>query len=137
MNSYAAFRSAAELPDYDYQPPTVRVLWEKTHIARRAHSCDGCGEEIAPGVRYKSAGIIIDGDFQAQKTHAERCPRWAARDAQERAELAAQFEADRERYFPGNSEPADARAEGPAPSPDAEVGPGRNPIEPVKTEEKL
>lgn len=103
MNSYAAFRSAAEIPDHDWEPPTVRVLWNKTPMARRPHLCCICGEEIAAGTRYESVGVLIDGDFEATKQHLRTtdhvsgCPRFAERD---KAELAAQFAADKAAFFP-------------------------------------
>lgn len=97
--SYWAYRGAAELPDYDRDIPDVKVLWNKSHTARKPHLCDGCGDEIAPGTVYRSSGWIIDGEFQTQKTHGETCPRFAER---ERKELAEQFEADRQRFFPSS-----------------------------------
>jgi hypothetical protein len=119
--SYWAYRSAAELPDYDPEPPTVQVLWDKRHTARRAHLCSLCGEAIAPGTRYRSIGVIIDGEFLTQKEHGlgwganavSPCPKFAARDHQE---LAAQYEADKA-LFGGSPEGIAAGSEGEAEAP--------------------
>lgn len=108
--SYWAYREAAELPDYDREAPDVRTLWDKQHTARRPHLCDLCGEEIAPGTRYRSVGIVMDGEFATQKMHGlgwgasavSPCPKFAERD---RKELAEQFEADRQQYFPSDRQP--------------------------------
>lgn len=83
--------------------PDIRVLWNKTPKARKAHMCDACNEEIAPGEIYSSTGVITDGAFEATKTH-----RWAyhhpsgcpARNAKDVAELRAQYEAEAEAFRP-------------------------------------
>jgi hypothetical protein len=103
--SYWAFREAAELPDYDPQEPDFTSLWDKSHIARRPHLCTICGDEIAPGSRYRSIGFLMDGAFETQKIHGvvglpSTCPKWAERD---RKELADQFEKDRAEFFPAES----------------------------------
>lgn len=98
--SYWAYRSAGEIPDRDHDAPTVRILWDKKHVARRAHLCSLCDEEISPGTPYRSVGVIVDGEFETQKSHGafgagaypSQCPRFAERD---REDIAAQFEADR------------------------------------------
>lgn len=105
--SFWAFREAAEIPDRDDHWPDVKTLWDKCHVARKPHLCTACGEEISPGARYRSAGIIVDGDFAVHKTHGDAgypsaCPRYAERD---RAELAAQFETDRKDCFPTERDP--------------------------------
>lgn len=105
--SFWAYREAAEIPDRDDCAPDIRILWDKVHTARKPHLCDGCGDEIAPGSRYRSVGLIMDGARLTQKTHGEgptTCPRFAERDRlraeRERAELAEQFEKDRAEFFP-------------------------------------
>jgi hypothetical protein len=100
--SYWAFREAAELPDYERDEPDFISLWDNVHVARKPHLCTVCGEEIAPGTRYRSLGFIMDGRFETQKVHGDpgypsTCPKWAERD---RKELEAQFEADRQQFFP-------------------------------------
>ncbi len=52
--------------------PDVTVLWSKSPIARKAHRCNRCGEEIQAGQRYESLGVITGGEFQYEKLH-----RWA------------------------------------------------------------
>lgn len=94
--SFWSFRAAAELPDYDYEGPDIRVLWDKTPKARKAHRCDACGEEIAAGEVYESRGYTEDGAFKAEKLHRwaylypSGCPTRGALDA---AEIAAAAEA--------------------------------------------
>lgn len=101
--SFWAFREAAELPDYEQDIPVVKMLWNKTHTARRPHLCTACHDEIAPGSIYRSQGWLIDGVFEASKLHGAHggypspCPRWSEKDRQE---LADQFAADQARYFP-------------------------------------
>ena len=104
--SFWAYREAAEPPDYDQDVPDVKVLWNKSHVARRPHLCDTCNEVIAPGTLYRSSGWIIDGKFEASKTHGaggypSTCPKLAERD---RKELADQFEADRAAFFPAETD---------------------------------
>jgi hypothetical protein len=108
--SYWAFREAAELPDRDYEGPDVRVLWDKTHAARRPHLCSLCDEEIPAGARYRSLGQIVDGDFEVMKMHGRgygeypsACPKFRPRDLADIAAEEAQYQADQQRYFPTNS----------------------------------
>lgn len=111
--SYWAYREAAELQDRDDYPPQMHVLWDKRHTARKAHLCAICDEEISPGSRYRSVGMIYEGVFEVQKTHFPvNCPRFAERD---RAELAAQFEADRDQFFPPESSLGDGMGGDPSP----------------------
>lgn len=69
--------------------PDIRVLWDKTPVARKPHRCDCCGGEIASGEKYESRGIVLDGAFQAEKLHRwayqypSGCPRLRARDMAE------------------------------------------------------
>jgi hypothetical protein len=80
------------------QAPDVTVLWERSPVARIVHLCDRCNDEIAPGTRYCSTGLRVDGVFEYIKTHVgayrypSGCPSVGARD---RADEAAQFKADR------------------------------------------
>lgn len=93
--SFWSFRSAAERPDYDYEGPDIRVLWNKTPKARKAHLCDACGDEIAVGEVYESTGWIEDGERKIEKRHRwafqypSGCPARRARDL-------AEIEADRD-----------------------------------------
>lgn len=88
--------------DWQDDAPAVTVLWDKRHTARQLHVCSACGEEIAIGARYQSVGVITDGEFSVEKFHGfggvfpRECPRFADQD---RAELEAQFETDREAFF--------------------------------------
>lgn len=93
--SYWAYRSAAELPDYEQEAPDWRGLWDKKPVARRPHLCSCCGGEIPTGTRYRSVGGLMDGVFEASKWHIV-CPL----SERERAELEQQFEEDRQRFFP-------------------------------------
>jgi hypothetical protein len=102
--SYWAYRSAAELPDYEQEAPDWKGLWDKQHVARRPHECSACGDEIAPGTKYRSIGGLMDGLFETSKFHLGQCPRFAER---EKAELARQFEEDRERFFPSPASDGD------------------------------
>lgn len=56
--------------------PTVVVLWDKRQTARQSHECNCCGEEIAQGTVYQSAGYIVDGERSYEKLHlyAYHCP---------------------------------------------------------------
>jgi hypothetical protein len=111
--SYWAFREAAELPDYEQDIPVVKVLWSKVHTARRPHLCTACGEGIAPGTVYRSQGFLVDDVFETSKLHGavggypSACPKFAELD---RKELADQFEADRQRYFPTSEDDATRKA---------------------------
>lgn len=83
---------------YDHgEGPTIAVLWSKRPAARKAHLCDACGEEIAPGTVYQSCGWREDGEFKTEKTHLwayhypSGCP---SRNARDRAEIEAALNKD-------------------------------------------
>jgi hypothetical protein len=81
--------------------PDIRVLWDKQPVARKAHRCARCGDEIKAGERYESTGIITDGVLEATKQHRwayqypSGCPVFGERD---RAELLEQESAERQQY---------------------------------------
>lgn len=87
--------------------PDVRLLWHKRPVARKPHLCDHCNDEIAPGTRYESIGLLSDGTFQFEKLHlfAHHCPSGCPRFRnRERAELEAQFKDDA-KHFGGGMRP--------------------------------
>jgi hypothetical protein len=51
------------------QPDAPVVLSQRSHTARKVHTCDGCGGSIHPGTRYSVTVLIEDGDFQSFKAH--------------------------------------------------------------------
>lgn len=83
--------------------PSVTVIWDKTPVARIPHLCAHCGGKIEPGTRYQSVGRIVDGKFEAEKTHRwayqypSGCPGIGDKD---KAELADQYARDKAEIFP-------------------------------------
>ena len=51
--------------------PDVVTVWDKAHTAKRPHLCSLCNQEIAPGSRYRNAGILVDGVLEQFKMHGE------------------------------------------------------------------
>ncbi len=37
-----------------------RFLFDSYHVARKSHVCDLCGDEIAPGTRYRQCAMLTD-----------------------------------------------------------------------------
>jgi hypothetical protein len=72
--------------------PTVEVIWDRTHTARKPNKCQVCGDTITPGQRYQSTGQRVDGTMEIWVRHefGERypsgCPRLRERDMREEAE---------------------------------------------------
>ena len=48
------------------------LLNEETRLARKAHKCDYCGENIEKGEKYNVATLKYDGQLYKWKTH-EKC----------------------------------------------------------------
>lgn len=75
--------------------PDIRIIWDKSPVARKEHRCDCCGETITIGKRYESRGIVEDGAFRAEKLHRwayqypSGCPGRRERDLAELREQAA------------------------------------------------
>lgn len=85
--------------DWDMEDcaPDIRVLWDRTPVARKAYLCDACGDPIQIGERYASTGLREDGAFRHERTHLwayqdpSGCPAQRAKDL---AELADQYARD-------------------------------------------
>jgi len=57
----------------DIEADSACPVWhEVQRTSRKQHDCDGCGEVIAPGNRYRRTGILWDGGWQTWK-HCTRC----------------------------------------------------------------
>jgi hypothetical protein len=73
------------------EAPDIRILWDKTPVARKQYRCDRCGEMIEPGTKYSTVGLREDGAFRHDRTHRfanfypSGCPTLGERD---RAEIA-------------------------------------------------
>jgi len=69
--------------------PDIRVLWDKRPQARKPYVCARCGDAIEVGQKYASTGIVLDGTFEARKTHLyadyypSGCPRLGEKDRAE------------------------------------------------------
>ena len=80
---------------YDYDPPDIRVIWERRPKAKKPHLCCVCDEEIAIGTVYENRGYYYEGEFRTEKHHAgaylmpRGCPKFLT------ADIAAQEEAMR------------------------------------------
>lgn len=63
---------------------------DRSHIARKAHTCEWCGETIEQGEKYIYCTGIYYGDFYAYKLHQE-CRKAMSREMSE-GEYEIEFE---------------------------------------------
>jgi hypothetical protein len=74
---------------------SYHLLEHATPLARKAHRCTWCGEEIPAGEKYIRIRCIYDGEPQVNKFHAE-CEKACSEEA---AEYGPDFE-----FSPGENE---------------------------------
>src|SRR6185295_10140477 len=59
--------------DEPYEGPDGRLLSQNNHHARKAHKCDICRKDIAPGELYVRTAMIEEGEFMVMKRHQKVC----------------------------------------------------------------